>query len=206
MGMTIMFAFSIIRRVYQVRMQCSASLVYNSNWLDTPSDAFDCVEGGMMPELDSHTPSRDNPDPLGSRFSPWHAAGADYNSYSAGMKRCSDLRLVGAVCRLAPGIADTVAAARRWEEIFGVPRVRDELVFTNARVRFVPGVEGNLEGLESITIAVEGEERMAGILDRARKEGLCGDGWINMVGVKWYFVHAGDAGSRVSDSSRRSNL
>jgi hypothetical protein len=28
-----------------------------------------------------------------SRFSPWHAAGPDYASYSAGMKRCSDLHL-----------------------------------------------------------------------------------------------------------------
>lgn len=158
-----------------------------------------------MPELDSHTPLRDNPDPLGSRFSPWHAAGDDYDSYSAGMKRCSDLYLVCAVCRLAPEATDT-AAARRWEEIFGVPRLRDELAFTNARIRFVPGAEGKPEGLDSITIAVDGEERMAGILDRARKEGLCGDGWINMIGVKWYFVRAGDAGSRISDSSRRSHL
>src|SRR3954451_13823064 len=114
MSMRTMFAFNIIRRVYQVRMQPSASLIYNSNWLDTPSDAFDCgSKGGMMPELDSHTSSRDNPDPLGFRFSPWHAAGADYDSYSAGMKRCSHLHMVGAVCRLALGVTDTIGAARR---------------------------------------------------------------------------------------------
>jgi hypothetical protein len=159
-----------------------------------------------MPELDSHAPSPAHPDPLGSRFSPWHACGADYGSYSAGMKRCSDLRLVSAVCRLAPGNTDTETATRRWEEVFGVPRVRNELAFTNARMRFMPGAERKPEGLESITIAVEGEERMAGILDRARKEGLCGEGWINMVGVKWYFVQAGEAGSRISEGVRDSRL
>ena len=159
-----------------------------------------------MPELDSHTPSRDNPEPLTFRFSPWHAAGADYGSYSAAMKRCSDLHLVGAVCRLAPGDTDTEAAARRWEELFGMPRSRDELAFTNARMRFTSGEKGKPEGLESITIAVEGEERMAAILDRARKEGLCGDGWIDVVGVKWYLVQADDAGNRISGGSRRSRL
>jgi hypothetical protein len=159
-----------------------------------------------MPELDSHVPSPDNPDPLGSRFSPWHACGADYGSYSAGMKRCSDLHLVGAVCRLVPGNSDTKAAARRWEEVFGVPRTGSELLFTNSWMRFIPGVAGKPEGLESITIAVEGEERMAEILDRARKESLCGNGWINMVGVKWYFVPAGGNGNRRLDEGRRSRL
>jgi len=159
-----------------------------------------------MPELDSHAPSRDNPNPLSSRFSPWHAAGPDYASYSAGMRRCSDLHLVGAICRLAPGDTDTEAAARRWEGVFGVPRVRDELAFTNARMRFTSGEKGKPEGLESITIAVEGEQRMAGILDRAREEGLCGDGWINMVGVKWYFVPASGDGNRRSSVGRQSHL
>ena len=159
-----------------------------------------------MPELDSHAPSPDNPTPLASRFSPWHAAGADYGSYSAAMKRCSDLHLVGVVLRLAPGATDTEAAARRWEEVFGIPRLRDRLEYTNAQLKFVPGDQGKPEGLESITIAVEGEERMAGILDRAKKGGLCGDGWINMVGVKWYFVPAGrDRGLR-SDEGRQSRL
>jgi hypothetical protein len=159
-----------------------------------------------MPELDSHAISPNNPDPLGSRFSRWHACGTDYASYSASMKRHSDLQLVGAVCRLAPGNTDTETAARRWEEVFGVPRVRNELAFTNARMRFVPGVEGKPEGLESITIAVDGEARMTGILERARLEGLCGDGWVNMVGVKWYFVQAGDARNQIPEGRRNSRL
>jgi hypothetical protein len=164
------------------------------------------LQGGMMPELDSHTPLPNNPDPLKSRFSPWHACGTDYCSYVAGMKRHSDLHLVSAVCRLAPGNSDTEAAAQRWEEVFGVPRNRDQLAFTNAQIRFVPGVEAKSEGLESITVAVEGEERMAGILDRASKDGLCGDGWINMVGVKWYFVPAGVDEGRGLEKARRSRL
>lgn len=159
-----------------------------------------------MPELDSHAPSPDHPDPLSSRFSPWHACGADYGSYSTGMKRCSDLHLVGAACRLAPGNTDTESAAQRWEEVFGVPRSRDGLAFTNALMRFQPGMEGKPEGLESITIAVDGEARMAGILERARAEGLCGDGWINMVGAKWYFVRAGEEGGRLADREIRSHL
>jgi hypothetical protein len=141
-----------------------------------------------MPELDSQSPSSKNPEPLKSRFSPWHACGTNYSSYSAGMKRCSHLRLVSVVCRLAPGDVDTQAAVRQWEELFGVPRVRDELAFTNAWMKFIQGREGEAEGLESITIAVEGEERFNAILDAAREESLCGDGWINMLGIKWYFV------------------
>ena len=159
-----------------------------------------------MPELDSHAPSPTNRDPLGSRFSPWHACDADYGSYSAAMRRYSDLHLVGAVCRLAPGDTDTEGTAQRWEDVFGVRRVRDELVFTNARMRFKSGEQGKPEGLGSITIAVEAKERMAGILDRARKEGLCGDGWISMVGVKWHFVRAGKTGHRISDKGRDSRL
>jgi hypothetical protein len=160
----------------------------------------------MIPELDSHAPSRDNPNPLSSRFSPWHVAGPDYASYSAGMKCCSDLHLVGAICRLALGDTDTEATARRWEGVFGVPRVRDELAFTNARMRFTSGEKGKPEGPESITIAVEGEQIMAGILDRAREDGLCGNGWVSMVGVKWYFVPAGGDGSRRSGEGRQSDL
>ncbi|UPX20536.1 uncharacterized protein EKO05_0010765 [Ascochyta rabiei] len=38
-------------------------------------------KGGMMPELDSHTPSTNNPTPLESRFSPWHACGSDHKVY-----------------------------------------------------------------------------------------------------------------------------
>jgi hypothetical protein len=147
-----------------------------------------------MPELDSHRPTPSNPDPLTSRFSPWHACGTDYIFYSAGMKRAGHLQLVEVVCRLAPGDGETAAAARQWESIFGVKRVRDRrrdmLGFTNAKMEFVRGLEGKPEGLVSITIAVQGEEKLKGIMDRAREEGLREHGWVNMVGVKWYFVLA----------------
>lgn len=149
-----------------------------------------------MPELESHRPSPSNPEPLTSRFSPWHACGTDYGSYSAGMRRCSHLQLVSAVCRLAPGDTDTQAAARQWEDLFGVPREQDELAFTNMRMRFTKGEEDKAEGLESITIAVEGEKRFNAMLDAAREEGLCGDGWINMLGIKWYFELVGEGGGK----------
>jgi hypothetical protein len=167
-----------------------AVLVFKSAYVRPRADCG--LPGGMMPELDSHRPSPASPEPLTSRFSPWHACGADYGSYSAGMRRCSNLRLVSAVCRLAPGDRDTQAAARQWEELFGVPREGDELAFTNMRVMFTKGEQGKAEGLESITIAVEGEERFNAILDAAREESLCGDGWINMLGIKWYFVLVGE--------------
>ena len=151
----------------------------------------------MIPELDSHRPSSSYPEPLTSRFSPWHAAGSDYGSYSAGMKRCSHLHFVETVCRLTPGDTDVEAAAKQWEEIFGVPSIKEKLVFTNGRMRFTPGEEGKPEGIVSITIAVEGEQNFNGVLDRASEEGLCGDGWIDMLGVKWYFVRAGGRNSRL---------
>lgn len=113
------------------------------------------------------------------------------------MKRCSDLRIVSAVCRLAPGDTDTEAAAQQWEEIFGVTSMNNELIFTNARLHFTEGVDDMPEGLVSITIAVEGEARFTSILNRASEEGLCGDGWINMIGVKWYLELIGEAKSRL---------
>jgi hypothetical protein len=63
-------------------------------------------------------------------------------------------------------------------------------------MKFIRGREGEAEGLESITIAVKGEERFNAILDAAREEGLCGDGSINMLGVKWYFVLVGEGGGK----------
>ena len=104
------------------------------------------------------------------------------------MKRCSHLHLVETVCRLTPEDTDTEAAAKQWEKIFGIPRIQNGLTFINGRLRFTPGEKGKPEGIESITLAVEGEKKFNDILDRARKEGLCGDGWINMLGLKWYFV------------------
>jgi len=64
------------------------------------------------------------------------------------------------------------------------------------RMKFIRGQEDEPEGLESITIAVEGEEKFNAILNAAREEGLCGDGWINMLGVKWYFVLVGEGGGK----------
>ncbi|KAF2117345.1 hypothetical protein BDV96DRAFT_571935 [Lophiotrema nucula] len=149
------------------------------------------IKGGMMAELDSHTPSPNNPTPLKSRFSPWHACGSDHKVYYPGMKRTSHLTLEGCILRLAPGEQDHEAASRQWEEIFGVPRSRDLLAFTNARLGFVPGREGETEGLVSITVGVNGKENLNGILERASKEGLCGNGWIDMCGIKWFFVLTG---------------
>lgn len=149
------------------------------------------IKGGMMVELDSHDVTERNPTPLQTRFSPWHACGSDYENYVEGMKRSSHLSLEGCVLRLAPGDVRHEDASRQWEEIFGVARSRDLLAFTNARLGFIPGAAGEQEGLVSVTVGVRGPEKLQGILDRAREEGLCGDGWINICNVKWYFVLTG---------------
>lgn len=158
-------------------------------------DDVDCVQyhpkgikGGMMPELDSHAPTKENPEPLKERFSKWHACGPGFQSYSRLMRKYSDLHLLGLLLRLEEGNVDTEGAAREWRDTFGVDMSRDLLAFTNARMGFVRGQEGKEAGLESLTIGVEGRERFDGILRKASEEGLCGDGWINMCGFKWYFV------------------
>ncbi|KAI9709946.1 MAG: hypothetical protein M1820_003024 [Bogoriella megaspora] len=152
------------------------------------------IKGGIIPELDSHKETASNPSPLRTPFSPWHACGSlsTYPTYSSIMKRHSDLSLVGAILRLAPGDTETEAASRQWEQIFGIPRSRDLLAFTNARLGFIRSQDGEQEGLVSITIAVEGKANFDGILERASKAGLCADGWINMCGVRWYFADAGE--------------
>ena len=76
-------------------------------------------------------------------------------------------------------------------------RIRDSaqprlLSIPNARMGFIRGVEGQPDGLVPITIGVEGRDEFNAILDRAREEGLCGDEWINMLGVKWYFTCMGE--------------
>ncbi|KAF9697988.1 hypothetical protein EKO04_004316 [Ascochyta lentis] len=110
------------------------------------------IPGGVMPELDSHAPSTDNPTPLKSRFSPWHACGPDYEKYYPRMKQTAHLSLEGCVLRLQAGDHGHEAAARDWEEVFGVARSRDLLAFTNARMGFIPGRDGHPEGLVSITV------------------------------------------------------
>ena len=147
----------------------------------------------MIPELDSHAPSSENPTPVEAEFSPWHACGPDFAKYSTGMKRCSHLKLVSAVLRLAPGQTDVGAAAQQWQDYFGVKRNGSELDFTNAHLKFVPGVDGMHEGLESITIEVKGKDRLERMLEVGDKEGLCGDGWTNLLGIKWYFVSKDEA-------------
>lgn len=141
-----------------------------------------------MPELDSHKPSSNNPTPLVSRFSPWHACGGDYSSYSAAMSRCSHLQLIGADCRLAPGDSDTESAARKWSEIFGIKQEGNELVFTNSRLRFSKGSAHKPEGLESITIGIRGRKAYEQILARAQRGNVSQSGGAAMLGVQWVFV------------------
>ena len=150
-----------------------------------------------MPELDSHRPSPSNPDPVASTFSPWHPCGPNYESYAAGMRRCAHLHLAETICQLAPEDTDTEAAAKQWEGTFGVRRINDCLAFTNGSLRFAPGENGKTEAITSITIAVEGRNNLNNIWNRARDKGLCRDGWIDMLGVKWYIVPAGDGNSRL---------
>ena len=150
-----------------------------------------------MPELDSHTPSPNNPTPLKSQFSPWHACGADHKTYYSGMRQSAHLSLEGCILRLQPDDYGHEAAARQWEEVFGVARSRDLLAFTNARMGFVPGREGRPEGLISITVGVKGQEDLAAILERAKKVGVCNDGHVDMCGVRWNFVLTGHEDSKL---------
>ena len=153
-------------------------------------DRCDVQTGGVIPELDSHHPTTENPHPLTTRFSPWHACGPDVAAYSARMKRACDLQLLSATCQLAPGDQDTEGAARQWEKLFGVRRKGAASEFVNMQLRFIAGEEGKSEGLVGIVVGVEGKERLHGIFERTRREGLAVDeeGWVEMLGVKWAFV------------------
>lgn len=144
-----------------------------------------------MPELDSHTPSLDNPTPTVSRFSPWHACGTNHKAYYPGMRRSAHLSLEGCVLRLQPGDDGHEAAARQWEETFGIARSRDLLAFTNARIRFVPGQHARPEGLVSITVGVTRHVHLDALLRRAEKAGACDNENVVMCGVKWNFVLKG---------------
>ncbi|KAI4605825.1 hypothetical protein J4E83_010488 [Alternaria metachromatica] len=154
------------------------------------------IKGGMMPELDSHVPGPKNPTPVQTRFSPWHACGSDIDRYRAGMERTEHLTLEGCVLRLQPGDLGHEAAAREWEAIFGVVRSRDLLAFTNARLGFIPGRQGQPEGLVSITIGVKGQDQYDAILERARQAGVCGNDGIDMCGVKWYLALTGHSATK----------
>jgi hypothetical protein len=149
------------------------------------------MAGGMIPELDSHMPSSDNSSPLTSRFSPWHACGPGEKVYLPEMRRSAHLTLEGCILRLQPGDLDHEAAARQWEDIFGVARSRDLLAFTNARLGFVAGREGRHAGLVSITIGVNGRGKLDAIVKRARGAGVYANGSIRMCGVQWNLVLKG---------------
>jgi hypothetical protein len=144
----------------------------------------------MMAELDSHAITNENSTPLKSRFSPWHACGPDLKTYEPGMKRAAHLSLEGCSLRLAPG-QNHEDAARQWEEIFGVGRSRDLVAFTNSRLGFARAAEGKPEGLLSVTVGVNGRDKIAEIWERASKLGLAEDLWVNMCGIRWFFVLTG---------------
>ena len=150
----------------------------------------------MIPELDSQSETEENPKPMTTRFSAWHPCGPDDKSYIAKMKQYGHLSLLGAVCRLAPDDWSSEVAATQWEQTFGIPRSRDLIQFTNARVGFLHGEGGKPEGIESISIGVVGDRRRQDIFKRAEERGLVeSDGlrkWVNMLGVKWHFTLTGE--------------
>jgi hypothetical protein len=113
------------------------------------------------------------------------------------MKRSEHLSLQGCVLRLQSGDYGHEAASREWEDIFGVARSRDLLAFTNARLGFVPGREGQPEGLVSITIGVKGQDKLEAIQKRATEVGVQSDKGIQMCGVQWNFVLTGHGDSRL---------
>ncbi|KAL2871234.1 uncharacterized protein BJX67DRAFT_370022 [Aspergillus lucknowensis] len=156
----------------------------------------DFASCGMMPELDSHRPSGENPEPLLSPFSAWHACGPEFKSYAPAMAGSANLQLLAATCRLTPDDSNTTAAAKTWERIFGVDRDGSELVFTNGRMIFVEGTAQRPEGLESITVGIKGRKRFNDLIERAKKVGVERDGRVVMVGVEWRFVVLDNPGAK----------
>jgi hypothetical protein len=150
------------------------------------------VPGGIIPELDAHAPTPAFPDPVAAEFSPWHAVDLPLEVYAPAMERAGELRIGGVMCRLEVGDGDVAGAVGRWRDVFGTPTRGERVVFTNAELGFLPGKEGKRPGMERVTIAVRGRKRFDAILDAAREEGICGDGWINMCGVEWVFEYAGE--------------
>lgn len=113
------------------------------------------------------------------------------------MNRAAHLTLEGCVLRLQPDDYEHEAAARQWEETFGVARSRDLLAFTNARMGFVPGSKGCPEGLVSITVGVKGKGKLDDIMVRAREAGVCHDGYVDMCGIRWNFSLTGHEDSKL---------
>jgi hypothetical protein len=118
------------------------------------------------------------------------------DSYISGMQRAQHLALEGCVLRLRPGDVAHEDAARQWEETFGVARSRDLLAFTNAKIGFTSGREGQHGGLVSITIGVQGRDKYDAICKRASDAGIHRDGCILMCGIKWYLILLGQGKSK----------
>lgn len=187
----------------QVEAQGTSKVIFShpfsnsySSWNGVKDEGF-CIQyhpkgikGGMMPELDSHTPCERNERPLLNRFSPWHACGKDFERYTSLMKQTSDLHLLGCTLALGPDDQDTAGAVQQWSTIFSIPATGNQIAFTNARMGFVGGQEGTPEGLQTITVGVETKERLQDILERAQDAGLCdlSAQTIKMVGVRWHLV------------------
>lgn len=153
------------------------------------------IPGGVIPELDSQSPTDAFPNPMTTRISPWHACGPDEGAYLSLMEKYAHLSLLGAVCRLKPEDQGSELASTWWQDTFGVTRVRDLLGFSNARVGFIRGEEGKPEGIVSIGVGVRGQQRRDAILARAREKGLLGsEGVVEMLGVRWSFSLTGEDG------------
>jgi hypothetical protein len=149
------------------------------------------IKGGVIPEVDSIKPTDQWPSPVSTRISPTISLGPMDRAptYLSEMRTSSGLRLQTVILRLEPGDADTIAAAKQWENMFGVPRNGHVLIFTNATIGFVPGEAGKPAGIDGITIAITGKNRWERICRTAQVEGLLGDkGYVNMLGVKWYLL------------------
>jgi hypothetical protein len=150
------------------------------------------VPGNIMPELDTMYPTVEWPDMLGEQFAPWHGFPGSYKNYAPAMKRTGHLQLVKLQFRLPPGQDNVLHAARQWRDVFGVPMTGATLTFTNSTMEFLKGETGKREGLESLTIAVQGKEKLDGILQRAKKEGILRGDWVELCGSRWYFIYAGE--------------
>jgi hypothetical protein len=155
------------------------------------------IKGGVIPELDSHFMKEGVVDGVKERIAPWHALGpsSGWDRYGAAMRRSGHLWLLGVKLQLSEEDRDVEGAARQWESLFGVKKVgKGEVGFTNARMEFLEGKEGEGDGLKEVIVGVGGREELEGILRRARAEGLQvmnergGGGTFTMLGVKWRIV------------------
>jgi hypothetical protein len=199
--MIIMQTSSAIQRREYLQSNNLTKVIFEHNLEDSVCIQYHPkgIKGGVIPELDSHFPGESGgvPDGMKERIAPWHACGpsSGFEQYREVMRQHCHLHLLAASLQLAPGDHDVEGAARQWEDLFGVKRVgKGEAGFTNARMLFLAGHDGEKEGLKEIVVGVEGVEQLSGILKRAGIEGLqileergrAGTLW--MLGVRWRFV------------------